>query len=103
MKQRIVVSAACITYGVVGDKFGHGHNVLLCSARHWDQSMDDQLKVLEIIGLGISSTRFDQGFIDQHGVYMDREEAMVVAKAAGQVSEDYVGISATKLDSEGLY
>ena len=48
----------------------------------------------------------DQGFIDQHGAYMTREEAYQVALAAGQVRYPDAcgqGLDGPKLYSEGLY
>lgn len=48
----------------------------------------------------------DQGFVDQHGVFMSREEAYLVAEAAGQVwrpEECGEGLDGKKLYSEGLY
>ena len=60
---------------------------LLVGARHWDSVMHATAKA-------ISAPAFEykwdmdkevQGFIDQFGVFMDREEAWVVALAAGQI------------------
>lgn len=48
----------------------------------------------------------DQGFVDQHGVFMSREEAYQVALAAGQIVRPYAcghGLNGPKLYSEGLY
>lgn len=48
----------------------------------------------------------DQGFVDQHGVYMTREEAYGVALAAGQLWRPEAcgeGLDGPKLYSEGLY
>lgn len=52
----------------------------------------------------------DQGFVDQHGIWMSRREAYIVAKAAGQILRPEAcgyGISVDgaedKLYSEGLY
>ena len=48
----------------------------------------------------------NQGFVDQHGVYMTREEAYQVALAAGQIIYPEAcgeGSSGPKLYSEGLY
>ena len=52
----------------------------------------------------IPSTQFEQGFIDQFGVFYNREEAMVIALAAGQ-DIDYKrnGGDSLILYSEGLY
>lgn len=43
----------------------------------------------------------DQGFVDQHGVYMTREEAYQVALAAGQVR--YPDACGQGLDGPKLY
>ncbi len=43
-----------------------------------------------------------QGFIDQHGVFMDRREAAVVAKESGQLAR-YEGNFPEVLFSEDLY
>lgn len=48
----------------------------------------------------------DQGFVDQHGVFLSREEAYVVAKAANQIiypDSCGHGLDGMKLYSEGLY
>lgn len=48
----------------------------------------------------------DQGFVDQFGVYMTREEAYEVAKTAGQIIRPEAcgnGLDGPKLYSEGLY
>lgn len=77
---------------------------LLLGARHYDRLMH------QIIGEG--AKRFanrngdDQGFIDQWGVYMTRQEAYQVASDAGQIlyPENCVnGLDGPALFSEGLY
>lgn len=48
----------------------------------------------------------DQGFVDQHGVYLSREEAFVVAAIAVQIVRPKAcgeGLDGPKLYSEGLY
>lgn len=48
----------------------------------------------------------DQGFVDQHGVWLSREEAYQVALAAGQIiypDKCGQGLEGMKLYSEGLY
>lgn len=48
----------------------------------------------------------DQGFVDQRGVYMTREEAYQVAKLSGQLWRPEAcrdGLDGPKLYSEGLY
>ena len=48
----------------------------------------------------------DQGFVDQHGGWLSREEAYTVAQAAGQIIRPDAcgeGLNGPKLYSEGLY
>lgn len=34
---------------------------------------------------GDQNWRWEQGFVDHHGIYLDRQEAWKVAEAAGQI------------------
>lgn len=97
MKQRRVVCAALRA----------DDGTLVLGIRHYSQDMVDQ-----ITRMGSGGEKFhhrsgkDQGFVDQHGTYMDRYEAYAVASEAGQVV--YPDACATtpkgyKLYSEGLY
>lgn len=48
----------------------------------------------------------DQGFVDQYGVFMSREEAYKVAEASGQIRYPEAcgnGLNGPRLYSEGLY
>lgn len=94
---RFVVCAAC-RYG----------EMIICGARHFDPTMhtvieqlrEDKLFAFEVAG------RAEQGFIDQWGVFMDREEAFLVAQAAGQINVRRAKSShpdSTTLFSEDLY
>lgn len=90
--QRRVVCAACRQ----GD-------LILAGARHFDTVMRAQLEA--ITGDCKLAGPWEQGFIDQWGVFMDRKEAMRVAMAAGQpvdIERGCGGDSGT-LYSEGLY
>ena len=79
---------------------------LVLSIRHYDRFMDSQ------IWRRTDGYRFkrrldeDQGFVDQHGTFMSREEAYQVALAAGQIlypERCGHGLDGPKLYSEGLY
>jgi hypothetical protein len=70
--QRRVVCAAC--------KMKDGTVVL--GARHGDGRMRE---IAVLLGKKNSQNPNDQGFIDQRGVFMSRQEAWKVAKAAGQI------------------
>ncbi len=73
---RVVVCAA--------NRYG---DIIVLGARHGDAVMSAQLIRLRDTG-AITNTHAqgrNQGFIDQWGVYMDRFEALEVAKAAGQI------------------
>lgn len=79
---------------------------VLLGIRHYSADMHEQLAHRD------DRNRFqhlhdpDQGFVDQHGVYMTREEAYAVAKASGQLRYPEAcgeGLDGPKLYSEGLY
>lgn len=79
---------------------------LLLGIRHYSRDMHEQLARRD------DRNRFqhlhdpDQGFVDQFGVFMTREEAYRVAKAAGQLRYPEAcgeGLDGPKLYSEGLY
>lgn len=86
--QQIIVCAA--------NKFD---NVILCGARHWDKVMRAQADAM-----GIRGGREEQGFIDQFGDFLTREEAMAIVKMNGQsFNIKRNGGSDNELFSEGLY
>lgn len=74
--------------------------------RHYSDDMRLQL-YLRIDGAKFENRLDeDQGFVDQHGVWMSREEAYRVAEAAGQIMRPEacgMGLDGPKLYSEGLY
>jgi hypothetical protein len=70
--QQVVVCAA--------NKMPDG--LLLCGARHWDSVMRAQAKAL-CYNKGYMA-RAEQGFIDQFGTFLTREEAMVIVSQSGQ-------------------
>lgn len=77
------------------------NNHLVCGPRHYDSVMRGHL---ELINEPYSSANVVQGFIDQFGVFMDRYEAMRVAKDAWQhIDFARNGSDHTALYSEGLY
>lgn len=88
--QRRVVCAA--------NRYG---DLIITGARHFDKVMLSQLNaVRDRSALGKATL----GFIDQFGVFMDREEALTVAVAAGQLNTGYPKTEPrTALFSEDLY
>lgn len=79
---------------------------LLLGIRHYSQDMTDQLKARDDLHAFVHRLDDDQGFVDQHGVYMTRAEAFFVAEAAGQIVNRnactmHAGVP--HLYSEGLY
>lgn len=72
--------------------------VTVCGARHFDKVMQNQLQA--IYGNDIPSVKWEQGFIDQGGIFMCRKEALKVAKKAGQM---IARTNAKILISEDLY
>lgn len=87
-----IVCAACL--------FSEG---LVLGARHWDTRMHDAAKAL--FGSERYAKQEDvQGFIDQFGNFLDRQEAWVVAEREGQIRNPNVaGGAKGTLYSEHLY
>lgn len=79
---------------------------VLLGVRHYSADMHTQIN-LRSDGASFRHRRHeDQGFVDQYGVYMSREEAYKVADAAGQIRYPEAcgrGLDGPKLNSEGLY
>ena len=93
MKQRRIVCAAIR---------GQGGGLIL-GIRHYDLSMLGQLKYRDDAWKLRHRSGDDQGFVDQHGVYMTREEAYRVASEAGQILYPQACTPAGVLFSEALY
>lgn len=72
---------------------------IICSARHYDRVMWAQISAVNWI---FGDVRAVQGFIDQHGEFLNREDAWKVAEDAGQIIRR-VGGDGRRLFSENLY
>lgn len=89
--RQIVVAAAC----------KHGATVLV-GPRHWDRvirAQYDRLGAQYRAPIGY----FEQGFLDQFGDFLTREDALRIAKESGQALDMDRNNSDTQLFSEGLY
>lgn len=96
VKQRRVVCAALLSKD--GD--------VLLGIRHYSQDMWMQIHRRNDMSKWKNLLDENQGFVDQYFVYMSREEAYKVAKAAGQIKYPGAcreGLDGWKLYSEGLY
>lgn len=78
---RVVVCAAN-RYGVTKRLAGP---LLFLGARHFDERMREHMEHYDVEHLRRNYGE-EQGFIDQWGVFMNREEALAVAVAAGQIN-----------------
>lgn len=83
-EKRIVCAAVLLPCGVV-----------VCGPRHFDATMRANIEKLRLSIRGAI-----QGFVDQFGTFMTREEAHVVAHRAGQIATHADG---DRLYSEDLY
>lgn len=71
---------------------------IIAGARHWDTVMCGVVYKIKV-----RTKDAEQGFINQWGVFLDRVEALVVAKASGQPLDMERNGSTDMLFSEGLY
>ncbi len=80
---------------------------LLLGIRHYSRDMHTQMEARSDGAKFAHRHDEDQGFVDQHGVYLSRAEAYQVANAAGQIAYPHlsrIGVDGElKLYSEGLY
>lgn len=74
---------------------------LILGPRHFDSVMRDAIKESK----RMTWNNADQGFIDQQGKFLTREEAYIVATAAGQIIKQVGGdtVNGGTLHSENLY
>lgn len=70
---------------------------IICSPRHWDALMREQ-----VVKADADWSRAEQGFVDQRGVWLTRIEALAVAVSAGQIMRRCGGDD-DELFSENLY
>lgn len=72
---------------------------LITGPRHYDRAMRKQMEAAE----GLLWWRgCEQGFVDQFGIFMTREQAWEVAMEQGQIHRE-TGAPPGKLYSENLY
>ena len=100
--QRVVVCAA----NRYKDTTGYWNHVpiIVLGARHFDNRMQEQIRALSLAGYILSPARWEQGFVDQYGVFMNRHEALEVATKAGQINTRRTKTTPyDRLFSEDLY
>lgn len=79
---------------------------VLLGIRHYSKDMRAQIEARHDGGKFKHRHDEDQGFVDQWGVFMSREEAYQVAQATGRIVFPECcgdGLDAPRLYSEGLY
>ena len=89
IRDRYIVCAA------IRHKAGGG---IICGPRHFDSIMGNQIRNNAYKGWSDA----EQGFVDQYGTFIDRKEALIIAKKKNQVVRK-VGGDSEELFSENLY
>jgi len=80
----------------------YGPHIFL-GARHFDERMRESMEHYHVPNMRKQHGEV-QGFVDQHGVFMDREEALKVATESGQINKYRTKTHPTNLlFSEDLY
>jgi len=79
-----------------------GGHVLLCGASHWDKAMHSQANAFDDYLWSAIRASEEQGFIDQGGEFLSREDAFAVARDAGQIIRR-CGNDERRLFSENIY
>lgn len=81
------------------------NGMLILGIRHWDRFMHQQATNLENEGIVAAEDHrnMEQGFVDQFGNFLTREEAWEIASSRDQIVRTGQGFSGPKLYSENLY
>ena len=79
--------------------------LIITGARHWDSIMRGVCDTLDEYTIScIDRNTEEQGFIDQFGNFLTRQEAYIVAKEHNQIIRDHEDADRTQtLYSENLY
>jgi hypothetical protein len=85
---------------VVCSAIRHESGDLILGPRHFDATMHKQLASYYLTT--VSWKAAEQGFIDQHGVFLTREDGYAIASRNGQIVRS-IGYETNKLYSEHLY
>lgn len=76
-------------------------NEIICGARHFDQVMYTKIDRKDEEHR-LKWRKAEQGFIDQFGNFLTREEAYIIAERNNQII-NFIGYKGNKLFSEHLY
>lgn len=79
---------------------------LLLGIRHYSRDMHAQIEARNDGNKFLNRRDKDQGFVDQYGTYLTREEAYQLAESNGQLLYPRacgIGLGGPQLYSEGLY
>ncbi len=63
------------------------YGIMVLGVRHFDMQMHMTINKFDLLGLeGVKGGKYwDQGFIDNKGMFQSRKEALEIAKAANQL------------------
>jgi len=79
-------------------------DLIITGARHSDKIMNNILRLLPKEVKPNGGSGWEQGFINQFGEFLNRQEAMIVVKASGQpFNAKRNGGNGKDLYSEGIY
>jgi len=80
-------------------------SIIVCGIRHFDRIMVSQIKILKAYNSvsGIDDVTWAQGFVDNYGVFVDRQKALAIAIKAGQIVDYQYSKQTGELFSESLY
>ena len=79
-------------------------DLIITGARHSDKIMNSVLRLLPKEVKPQNGSGWEQGFINQFGEFLNRQEALIVAKASGQpLNMERNGGNGKDLYSEGVY
>jgi len=80
------------------------NEIVILGVRHHDKFINEQIGEMIDNGYHWEKSNEEQGFVDQWGNFLNRKDALIVAKSSGQILKWCPGADGSKeLFSENLY
>ena len=99
---RLALQAQTIGHRIVAAANRYG-TVVIVGVRHHDMIMNDTIRRFKTLGIVLDGEKSEQGFVDNNGAFLSREEAWEVALVAGQILRRVGGDDRGRLFSDNMW
>ena len=99
---RLALQAQTIGHRIVAAANRYG-TVVIVGVRHHDMIMNDTIRRFKELGVVLDGEKSEQGFVDNNGKFLTREEAWEIALVAGQILRRVGGDDRGRLFSDNMW